>query len=231
MEIKVVRKVLDANDAIAAGNRALFAKHGVFVLNVMSSPGSGKTTVLQRTLSDLQGELRPAVIVGDICTTRDAERLARSGAPVVQINTEPFGGDCHLSAQVIREATTELDLASLDLLIVENVGNLVCPAEFDVGQDRRCVVFSVTEGEDKPLKYPLMFRVCDLALLNKTDLLPHLDYDLESAKSHIGAVNPKLPVIELSGRTGSGFEPWLHWLREQVRHKAASAEQVAEAGT
>lgn len=229
MEIKVVRKVLDANDAIAAENRALFAEHDVFVLNVMSSPGSGKTTILEKTLTGLAPDLRAAVIVGDICTTRDAERLARAGAPVVQINTEPFGGDCHLSAQVIREATRELDLGGIDLLIIENVGNLVCPAEFDVGQDRRCVVFSVTEGEDKPLKYPLMFRVCDLALFNKVDLLPHLDYDLGAAKEHIRSINAKIDVLELSGRTGQGFEPWLGWLREEVRRKRATSSRHAEA--
>jgi len=178
-EIKVVRRVLDVNEQMADQNRKMFTEKGVFVLNVMSSPGSGKTTTLEKTLVRIASQIKSAVIVGDICTTNDADRLAVSGVPVVQINTDEFGGDCHLAAHVIEKAVGGLDLDDIDLLIVENVGNLVCPAEFDIGEDARAVVLSVTEGEDKPVKYPLMFRECEVALLNKIDLLPYLDYDKE----------------------------------------------------
>ena len=219
-EIKVVRKVLDANDTMAAQNRKLFAEKGLFVINVMSSPGSGKTAVLERTLVEIVGEIPSAVIVGDICTTNDADRLARTGAPVVQINTDEFGGDCHLSAHVVAEAVSRLDLSEARLLVVENVGNLVCPAEFDLGEDIRCVVLSVTEGEDKPLKYPLMFRVCDVALLNKIDLIPHLDFDREAAIANIRAIDESMPIFEVSARTGEGFAPWLEWLKEKVKSKS-----------
>lgn len=219
-EIKVVRKVLDANDAMAAQNRKLFAEKGLFVINVMSSPGSGKTAVLERTLVEIVGEIPSAVIVGDICTTNDADRLARTGAPVVQINTDEFGGDCHLSAHVVAEAASRLDLSEARLLVVENVGNLVCPAEFDIGEDIRCVVLSVTEGEDKPLKYPLMFRVCDVALLNKIDLIPHLDFDREAVIANIRAIDQSMPIFEVSARTGEGFAPWLEWLKEKVKSKS-----------
>lgn len=219
MEIKVVQKVLGANDAIAAQNRAWFQAQGVFVVNVMSSPGAGKTTLLERTLAELAGRFRAGVIVGDIATTHDSERLARAGVPVVQINTEPFGGDCHLAAHVIREAAAGLPVAELDLLIVENVGNLVCPAEFDIGEAKRVVVLSVAEGEDKPIKYPLMFRVCDAAVLNKVDLLPHLDYDKNLALQNIHRVHPQMPVFELSAKTGQGLDQWLNWLTAQMPHR------------
>jgi len=213
----VARRILDANDRMAARNRQKFAASEVFVLNVMSSPGSGKTTTLIRTIEQLKARgVRCAVIVGDICTSNDADRLAATKVPSVQINTDQFGGDCHLGAHVIREALTGLDLDALDLLIVENVGNLVCPAEFDIGEHARVVVFSVTEGEDKPIKYPLMFRVCDAVLLNKVDLLHDLDYDVALAEQNVHAVHPEMPVLRLSATTGEGFEAWLAWLRERV---------------
>jgi hydrogenase nickel incorporation protein HypB len=219
-EIKVVRRVLDVNARMAEQNRRLFTAKGVFVLNVMSSPGSGKTTTLEKTLAQIMPEIRSAVIVGDICTTHDADRLALSGAPVVQVNTDEFGGDCHLAAHVIEKAAGGIDLDNIDLLIVENVGNLVCPAEFDIGEDARAVVLSVTEGEDKPVKYPLMFRVCDVALLNKIDLLPHLDYDKNKAVAYIHQVHPGMPIFEISAKTEDGFGPWLEWLREKVKQKS-----------
>ncbi|MEW6674135.1 MAG: hydrogenase nickel incorporation protein HypB [Thermodesulfobacteriota bacterium] len=219
MEIKVVRKVLDANDTMAALNRKKFADKGVFVLNLMSSPGSGKTTTLEKTLARILPEIKSAVIVGDICTSNDADRLAKTGAPVVQINTDEFGGDCHLAAHVIGKAAEDLDLDAIDCLIVENVGNLVCPAEFDIGEDARAVILSVTEGEDKPVKYPLMFRVCDVALLNKIDLLPYLDYDRQAAVNYIRQVHPQMPIFEMSAKTEEGFGPWLDWLKNQVRQK------------
>lgn len=218
-EIKVVRRVLDVNAKMAGQNRALFRENRVFVLNMMSSPGSGKTTTLQKTLSIITPEIKSAVIVGDICTTHDAERIAETGVPVVQINTDAFGGDCHLTAHVIEKAANSIDMNAIDLLIVENVGNLVCPAEFDIGEDARVVILSVTEGEDKPVKYPLMFRECDAALLNKIDLLPHLDYDKELAIQYIHQVHPQMPIFEISAQTREGFDPWISWLKERVKSK------------
>jgi len=219
-EIKVVRRVLDVNEQMADQNRKMFTEKGVFVLNVMSSPGSGKTTTLEKTLVRIASQIKSAVIVGDICTTNDADRLAVSGVPVVQVNTDEFGGDCHLAAHVIEKAVGGLDLDDIDLLIVENVGNLVCPAEFDIGEDARAVVLSVTEGEDKPAKYPLMFRECEVALLNKIDLLPYLDYDKNKAIDYIHQVHPDMPIFETSAKTEEGFEPWLEWLIGKVKGKA-----------
>lgn len=218
-EIKVVRRVLDVNDKMAEQNRKMFTEKGIFVLNVMSSPGSGKTMTLEKTLVRIAPQIKCAVIVGDICTTNDADRLAVSGVPVVQVNTDEFGGDCHLAAHVIEKAAAGLDLDDIDLLIVENVGNLVCPAEFDIGEDARAVVLSVTEGEDKPVKYPLMFRQCEVALLNKVDLLPYLDYDKDKAIDYIHQVHPDMPIFEISAKTEEGFEPWLEWLAGKVKQK------------
>jgi len=227
MEVKVVRKVLDVNDRMAEENRQYFAEKKLLTLNLMSSPGSGKTTILEKTLARLLPETPAAVIVGDICTTNDADRLAGSGAPVVQITTDEFGGDCHLAAHVIREAAGGIDLDAIDLLIVENIGNLVCPAEFDIGEDLRGVVLSVTEGEDKPLKYPLMFRVCDFALINKIDLLPHLCCDREKIIASIRAVNPEMPIFEVSAQTEEGFVVWLAWLKKRLQQKKASLDAAA----
>ena len=218
-EIKVVRRVLDVNEKMAEQNRKLFAEKGLFVLNVMSSPGSGKTTTLQKTLARIMPEIKTAVIVGDICTTHDADRLANTGAPVVQINTDEFGGDCHLVAHVIEKAAITLELDDIDFLVVENVGNLVCPAEFDIGEDSRVVVLSVTEGEDKPVKYPLMFRECEAALLNKIDLLPYLEYDKEKAVDYIHQVHPGMPVFEISAKTEEGFDAWIEWLKGKIKAK------------
>jgi hydrogenase nickel incorporation protein HypB len=220
MEIKVVKKVLSANDTMAQQNRKYFSEKKVFVLNMMSSPGSGKTRILEQTVEMLLPEINSAIIVGDICTTNDADRLAKTGVPVVQICTDDFGGDCHLAAHVVGNAAYDLDLKNVNLLIVENVGNLVCPAEFDIGEDARVVVLSVTEGEDKPLKYPLMFRVCDAALLNKTDLLPYLDFDMNVVVENIRQIHPNMPVFEVSAKTQHGFSSWIDWLKKQVEIKA-----------
>jgi len=219
MEIKVVRRVLDVNEKMADQNRKMFAEKGVFVLNVMSSPGAGKSTTLEKTLSILKSDINCSVIVGDICTTNDADRLAKTGAPVVQVNTDEFGGDCHLAAHVIEKAAEGLDLYETELLIVENVGNLVCPAEFDIGEDARAVVLSVTEGEDKPVKYPLMFRECNVALLNKIDLLPYLNFNIEEARNYILQVHPGMPIFDISAQTGEGLEQWIGWLKDVVKKK------------
>jgi hydrogenase nickel incorporation protein HypB len=205
---------------MAEQNRKMFTEKGIFVLNLMSSPGSGKTTTLEKTLAKIMPQIKSAVIVGDICTTNDADRLAVTGVPVVQINTDEFGGDCHLAAHVIEKAAGGLALDDIDLLIVENVGNLVCPAEFDIGEDARAVILSVTEGEDKPAKYPLMFRECEVALLNKIDLLPYLDYDKDKAMDFIHKIHPGMPIFEISAKTEEGFDPWIEWLKTKVRQKS-----------
>ncbi len=219
MEIKIQKRVLEANETMAEKNRKFFAEKKVFVLNMMSSPGSGKTETLCKTLSRIMPGIRTGVIVGDICTCNDADRLKATGAVAVQINTDQFGGDCHLAAHLIEKTAKELDLDNLDLLIVENIGNLVCPAEFDIGEDARTVVLSVTEGEDKPLKYPLMFRLADSAILNKVDLLPYLDFNAKEAVDNMTQVHPGMPVFELSAKTEEGFEPWINWLESKVRSK------------
>jgi hydrogenase nickel incorporation protein HypB len=219
MEINIQKRILAKNESDADRNRAFFKEKQVFVLNMMSSPGSGKTEVLCRTLENLMPDIRVGVIVGDICTTNDADRLSVTGAKVTQINTDQFGGDCHLAAHLIESSARDLGCDDLDLLIVENIGNLVCPAEFDIGEDARAVVLSVTEGEDKPLKYPLMFQVADAAILNKIDLLPYLDLDAALAVENMDKVHPGMPVFELSAKTREGIEPWLFWLRTKLEEK------------
>ncbi len=226
-KIQVVRNVLDANKMVADQMRQRFVHQKVFVLNVMSSPGSGKTTTLIRTLDRLMPELRCAVIVGDICSTHDADKLSETGAPVVQINTDQFGGECHLAAHVIETALSAIDLDGIDLLIVENIGNLVCPAEFDIGEDLKIVILSVTEGDDKPIKYPLMFRVCHAALVNKTDLLPHLDIEIDAIQKSILQVHPHMPIFNLSAKTGEGFDAWISWLKRQVDKKQEEYQPVS----
>lgn len=221
MEINIQKRVLAQNETDADQNRAFFKEKNVFVLNLMSSPGSGKTETLCKTLNHLMPEIRVGVIVGDVCTTNDADRLSVTRAKVTQINTDQFGGDCHLAAHLIAASAKQLGCDDLDLLIVENIGNLVCPAEFDIGEDARAVVLSVTEGEDKPLKYPLMFQVADIAILNKVDLLPYLDFDAPLAVENMQKVHPGMPVFEISAKTESGFDPWLEWLRKRVQEKTA----------
>ena len=222
-KVKVVEGVLDANDTIARANRADFDAAGVTVVNLMSAPGAGKTTLLERVLPDL-GAVRCGVLEGDVQGSLDADRLAALHVPVVQLNTDPgFGGECHLDANMVRSALGDVPLSDIDLLVVENVGNLVCPAEFRIGEDARVMVASVTEGEDKPLKYPLMFRTCDLVLVNKVDLLEHLDYDLDLFLHHLDAVHPGVPRMLMSARTGDGVEAWRDWLLERVAERAAAA--------
>ena len=222
MEIKVVKKVLGVNEAIAEETRRILAEKNVFMLNVMSSPGSGKTTILLRTIDALKDKFKIGVVVGDICTTNDSEKLSQTGVPVVQINTEPFGGDCHLAANVVQSGLNELNLDELDMVIVENVGNLVCPAEFEIGEDKKVVVLSLPEGEDKPLKYPLMFRVAHAGLVNKIDLAPHLELDPKIFVDNIHKIHPDIPVFLISAKTGEGFESWLEWLEKQIEEKIKS---------
>ena len=211
---KVVQEnILDANDTLARANRDLFDRAGTYTINMMSAPGAGKTALLERTLERLRGRLRLGVLEGDVQTTLDADRLARFHIPLVQVNTDPgFGGECHLDANMVRSGLGELPLEDVDILIIENVGNLVCPAEFRVGEDVRVMVYSVTEGEEKPLKYPLMFRSADLVVVNKVDLLEHLDFDLEQFLGNLDAVNPGVRTVLTSARTGQGVDEWCEWL-------------------
>jgi hydrogenase nickel incorporation protein HypB len=213
----VAERVLDANDALAQTNREALDHAGIYAINLMSSPGSGKTTLLERTIERLGNRMRIGVLEGDVQTTLDAERLARFGVPVAQVNTDPgFGAECHLDANMVRHGLARLPLAEIDLLLIENVGNLVCPAEFKVGEDAKVMVFSVTEGEDKPLKYPLMFRSVELVLVNKIDLLPHLDVDLGLFRRNVEAVNPGVRHILLSARTDKGVGAWCDWLEQRT---------------
>jgi hydrogenase nickel incorporation protein HypB len=221
--VKVLEDVLDANGTIAAANRGDFDREGVTVVNLMSAPGAGKTTLLERTLRDLDG-VRVGVLEGDVQSTLDADRIAHLHVPVIQINTDPgFGGECHLDANMVRSALPSLPLEQLDLLVIENVGNLVCPAEFRIGEDHRVMVSSVAEGEDKPLKYPLMFRACDLVIINKIDLLPHLDFDLDRYLSNLDAVHPGVERLLVSARTGEGMDELRDWLLRAATREAAPA--------
>jgi hydrogenase nickel incorporation protein HypB len=211
-KIRVVEDALDANNTIARANRDDFDRHGVTVVNLMSAPGAGKTSLLERVVGALDG-VRCGVLEGDVQGSYDADRLASLHVPVTQLNTDPgFGGECHLDANMVRSALPALPLADIDLLVIENVGNLVCPAEFRVGEDARVMVSSVTEGEDKPLKYPLMFRACELVIVNKIDLLEHLDFDMEKFEYHLDGVHPGVPRMLVSARTGEGIEQVREWL-------------------
>jgi len=219
MEINILKKVLSANDAVAETTKLLFLKNKVFSINLMGSPGSGKTAVIERTIKILKNKFRIGVIEGDIFSTRDAERISKLNVPVVQINTGPFGGDCHLEAGWVKDAAQSLNLKELDLLFIENVGNLVCPAEFDTGADKNVVVLSLPEGEDKPLKYPLMFRKSQVMLLNKLDLSNILKTDVETILINAGKVNPLLSAFKISATTGEGFNLWIDWLKTQFSGK------------
>ncbi len=220
VKVRVVEDALDANNTIARANRDDFDRHGVTVVNLMSAPGAGKTTLLERALDGLS--VRAGVLEGDVQGSLDADRLASLHLPVVQLNTgNGFGGECHLDANMVRSALPALPLEEIDLLIVENVGNLVCPAEFRIGEDVRIMISSVAEGEDKPLKYPLMFRACELVVINKLDLLPHVDFDMDRYLHHLDAVHPGVETIRLSARTGEGVEEFRSWLeRVPVRTPA-----------
>jgi len=213
VEIKVMANILDKNDQLAAEINKKLAERGIFTLNLLGSPGSGKTSLLEKTIATLKDELRLAGSEGDLCTAKDAERIARLGVPVVQINT---GGGCHLDANMVKGVLASLDLANIDLLNIENVGNLVCPAEFNVGEDVKVTVLSITEGEAKPLKYPLLFKQSAAVVLNKIDLLPYTSFDLATATEDIVSINPQVALIKASCRTGEGLEEWYDWLRRRV---------------
>ena len=213
IKIQVLNNILEMNDSYAAENKRVFEANSSFAVNMMSSPGSGKTTLLERTLERID-PAQVAIIEGDMQTTKDAERLERFGCQILQIST---GNACHLDGKMIHDAAKELDLKGVRLLVIENVGNLVCPAEFRVGEDSKIVVLSVTEGEDKPLKYPLMFREAEVCIFNKIDLLPHLDFSLDEARENARQINPQLKFLEISCKTGEGLEAWTDWLKSKMK--------------
>ncbi|MET0685741.1 MAG: hydrogenase nickel incorporation protein HypB [Solirubrobacteraceae bacterium] len=224
VKVRVVEDALDANNTIARANRDDFDRHGVTVLNVMSAPGAGKTTILERVLRDGLGDLRVGVLEGDVQGSLDADRLAHLHIPVTQLNTgNGFGGECHLDANMVRSALPAIPLEDIDLLIVENVGNLVCPAEFRLGEDARIMVASVAEGDDKPGKYPLMFRSCELVVVNKLDLLGHVDFDMDRFDYHLDAVHPGVARMRVSARTGEGLDELREWLTALPDRAAAPA--------
>ena len=214
MKISVVKNILEANQRIAEENRRQFSRNRLRVINLMSSPGAGKTSLLEKTILTLKGKLRIGVVEGDIQSTYDAERIGRTGAPAVQINT---GGACHLESNMVQEALKNLDLPSLDLLFIENVGNLVCPAEFSLGEDFKAMILSVAEGDDKPLKYPLMFHESRVLVINKIDLLPFCECSPDLIEERALKINPNLTIFRVSCRTGEGLDRWTGWLTDQVK--------------
>ncbi|GAB4364286.1 MAG: hydrogenase nickel incorporation protein HypB [Calditrichia bacterium] len=214
--VRIERQILKKNDEIAAENRNLFLENKLFVFNLLSSPGSGKTSLLEKTLEKMHEKHRIAVIEGDVQTDLDAQRISKYPVPVIQIVTK---GGCHLEASLIQNALPNFKLNELDLLIIENVGNLVCPSNYDLGENTKVVVVSTTEGDDKPLKYPNMFRVADVMVINKIDLLPFVDFDLKTVKTNALSINPDLLIFETSCRTGEGIHEWVQWLEEQIQVK------------
>jgi hydrogenase nickel incorporation protein HypB len=214
MKVKVITQILEANDRIAAENRKKFKDANIYVINLMSAPGAGKTSLLERTIKELNGKIKIGVIEGDIAGIDDALKIESLGAPVVQINT---GGACHLDANMISDVIDDLPLKKLNLIIIENVGNLVCPAEFKVGEDMKVMLLSVAEGDDKPLKYPLMFQESSALILNKIDLLPYTNADLGKIKRDSLTLNPGLKVFDISCKTGEGINEWANWLQELLK--------------
>ena len=214
MEIKVLQDILSANDAIARRNQSLFNKHGILTINVMSSPGAGKTSLILQTIEKLKGKVRIAVIEGDVASTIDADKVSKQGAAVVQINT---AGGCHLDANMTENALNNLPLDKIDLLLIENVGNLICPAGFALGEHKRVILLSLPEGDDKPYKYPTMFSGADVVLINKIDLLPHLDFNVSAFYKAVTGLNPNVNIFQVSCKTGQGLEDWFSWLQEQIK--------------
>lgn len=214
MEIKVLKDILGANEQIAERNRQLLDTNGVFAVNVMSSPGAGKTSLIMETIKRLKGEIKIGVIEGDVSSSIDAEIIGKEGVPVLQINT---GGECHLDANMTYRALSNLPLQDIELLFIENVGNLICTAEFALGAHRKVLVSSTPEGDDKPFKYPLMFHKVDVVLINKIDLLPHLKFDIQAYSQAIKGINEKAEIFQISCTTGQGIDQWLSWLQNQMR--------------
>jgi hydrogenase nickel incorporation protein HypB len=217
-KVDLEKKILDENDRLALENRRAFERAGVLVLNLISSPGSGKTTLLESTLERLPDDVRTLVIEGDVSTERDLDRVKARGAGGIQINT---GGGCHLSAKMVAEAMRKLDIRSADLVFIENVGNLICPSTYDLGEDAKVVLLATTEGDDKPMKYPAIFHEATLAILNKIDLLPHLSYDVAKVEKEIEVLNSDCEILKLSALAGDGMDAWLDWIGSRLSEKRA----------
>jgi hydrogenase nickel incorporation protein HypB len=218
--IEVIQNVLEANETIASRNQQLLDKHKVFVINIMSAPGAGKTSLILQTLARLKGRLNVAVIEGDVASTVDAEKVQSEAKAVVQINTRNMPESCSLMAAMIEAALKDMPLADIDLILIENVGNLICPAEFTLGEHKRVVISSLPEGDDKPIKYPLIFADADAVIINKMDLLPYVDFDIAAFRRSITGLNPEVEVFQLSCKTGEGIERWCSWILEQVKANA-----------
>jgi hydrogenase nickel incorporation protein HypB len=214
MKVKVLKNILEANLQTAQKNQRLLESHGILAVNIMASPGAGKTSLILKTIEGLGKEVKVGVIEGDIASTVDADRISQAGVAVVQINT---GGGCHLDANMVANALENMDLGEMDLLFIENVGNLVCPAGFKLGEQKRVVLASIPEGDDKPHKYPIMFSEAEAIVINKTDLLPYLEFDLGAFKGTVGGLNHSAAIFELSAKTGHGFDAWLTWLRDGIK--------------
>ena len=219
MEIQILKDILESNKNVASEVNALLKEKGIYMIDMMSSPGSGKTTLNDTIIAELKAKYNIAVIEGDIKTTKDSERLQKHNIPMFQIETDRFGGDCPLESSWVLKCLEGFDLDSLDLIIVENIGNLVCPAEFELGDDERMVVLSVTEGEDKPAKYPLIFNTSSTMVLNKIDLLPHLDYDMDELMENLNKVNPRMKVIQVSAKTGEGMDELINHISDRIDKK------------
>jgi len=219
-KIEVIQNILEANEAIASRNQQLLDKHKVFAINIMSSPGAGKTSLILQTLTRLKGRLNIAVIEGDVASTVDAEKVQSEAKAVVQINTRNMPESCSLMAAMIESALKDMPLDNIDLILIENVGNLICPAEFNLGEHKRVVISSLPEGDDKPVKYPLIFIDASAVIINKMDLLPHVDFDIATFRRSIAGLNPKAEVFELSCKTSEGIERWCSWILEQVKANA-----------
>jgi len=220
-KIEVIQNILEANETIASRNQQLLDKHKVFAINIMSSPGAGKTSLILQTLARLKGRLNVAVIEGDVASTVDAEKVQSEAKAVVQINTRNMPESCSLMAAMIESALKDMPLDNIDLLLIENVGNLICPSEFTLGEHKRVVISSLPEGDDKPIKYPLIFIDADAVIINKMDLLPHVDFDIAAFRRSITGLNPKVEVFKLSCKTGEGIERWCSWILEQAETNAA----------
>jgi len=218
--LTIKEDILGANAENAKGNRELVDKHHILMLNVTSSPGAGKTSLIMQTIGRLKGKARMAVIEGDIASTIDADKVSKEGIPAIQINTE---GACHLDANMIKKALDNLDLGQIDLIVIENVGNLICTAEFALGAHKQVMLLSVPEGDDKPLKYPLMFTQADVILINKTDVLPHFDFNMSAFSKTVSGLNPVAAIIPISAKTGEGLEPWFSWLEDALERRGTKA--------
>lgn len=219
MEIKVLKDILSANDRIALENRKLLDSKNVLAINIMASPGAGKTSVILQTIASLKDKIRIGVIEGDVSSSVDADRIAQENVPVLQINT---GGECHLDANMIKRALNEIPLDDIDVLFIENIGNLICTAEFKIGAHKNLVIASVPEGDDKPLKYPLMFTVADVILVNKIDLLPYSKFDVAAYRKSVAGLNDKVEIFEISCATGQGLEEWLGWVNQRMKESSNS---------